>query len=125
MDDFALAFDAAGGEEDGGEPAGAAEAFEGFGPDDEIGDAGLVFEGDEDDAAGGAGALADEDDAGDGDPASCWAAFGVAEFLGAEGAALVETVADEGDGVGAEGEAAGGVVVEDVALLGEGRESGR
>ena len=39
---------------------------EDFGPHDDIDDAGLIFEGDEDDAIGGAGHLAHEDEAGDG-----------------------------------------------------------
>ncbi|MDA8620841.1 hypothetical protein N9L45_00965 [Planctomycetota bacterium] len=42
-------------------------ALVGLRVDDEVGGAGLVLEGDEDDPLGGGGALADEDHAGDGD----------------------------------------------------------
>src|SRR5207302_6585725 len=49
----------------GGAERGAAKAFEDSGPDDQIGDAGLVFEGDEDDAIGAARALPDQYETGD------------------------------------------------------------
>ena len=42
---------------------GAAEAFVDFRPDDDIGDAGFVLDGQENDARGGAGALAGDDEA--------------------------------------------------------------
>jgi len=47
---------------------GAAVAFVELAPDDDIGDAGLIFERNEDHPLGGAGALANEDEAGDRDP---------------------------------------------------------
>src|SRR5260370_24376066 len=65
MDDALLALQAAAAIEEGGAERGAAEAFEDGGPDDQIGDPGLVFEGDEDDAVGAARALPDQDEPGD------------------------------------------------------------
>src|SRR5207302_8091861 len=44
---------------------GATEAFEDGGPDDQIGDPGLVLERDEDYAVGAAGTLSDQDEPGD------------------------------------------------------------
>ena len=44
-----------------------AEAHERIRPDDDVGDAAVVFQGDEDYAVGAAGALAHQDQAGDGD----------------------------------------------------------
>ena len=67
VQNFALAFDAAIGLEEAG-GASLRVAGEDVGTDDEVGDAGFVFEGDEDHAAGGAGALADQDQSGDAHP---------------------------------------------------------
>ena len=68
VDDLARAVDAALDEEEDAVAGDGAVALVGPGVDDEVGGAGLVLEGDEDDAQGGGGALADEDHAGDGDP---------------------------------------------------------
>ena len=76
VDDLALAFDAAFGEQGDGGVGGAAVFFEDLGADDEVGGAGLVLQGAKDDAQGGRGSLADEDQAGDADPL---ALFGLAE----------------------------------------------
>ena len=65
VDDIALAFDVSVGLEEAGVAGGGAVFVVDVGADDEVGDAGFVFEGDEDDAGGGAGTLADEDEAGD------------------------------------------------------------
>ena len=58
VDDDALALDAAVDAEQAGAQARLAEALEDVGPDDQVGDAGFVLDGDEDDALGGTGALA-------------------------------------------------------------------
>src|SRR5204863_2017311 len=65
VDDAFLALQAAAAIKQGGAERGAAEAFERGGPDDQIGDAGLVFEGHEDDPVGAAGTLPDQHEAGD------------------------------------------------------------
>ena len=65
MDDVAFALDAA---DDASMPAGKDRPpvlFVELRPDHEIGDAGLVLQGDEDDALGRAGLLADQHQAGD------------------------------------------------------------
>ena len=62
--DFSFALqDAEDAEEAGGEEFSAL-AFGEVGVDDDVGEAGFVFDGEEDDAAGSAGALAAGDDAG-------------------------------------------------------------
>lgn len=119
VDDLALAFDGAVGEEEGAEACDAPVFLEGVAPDDEVGDAGFVFQGDEDDSGGGAGALAAEDDAGDADAALGGAAFFVAEVGGGEDAEGGEVFAEEGDGMCFEGEADGAVVVEDAVFGGD------
>ena len=65
VDDALLALQAAAAIEEGGAERGAAEAFEDSRPDDQVGDPGLVLEGDEDDAVGAARALPDQDEPGD------------------------------------------------------------
>ena len=65
MDDALLALQAAAAIKERGAERGAAEAFEDGGPDDQIGDPGLVLERDEDDAVGAAGTLPDQDEPGD------------------------------------------------------------
>src|SRR5258708_16195980 len=69
MDDAFLALQAPPAIEQGGAERGPAEAFERRGPDDQIGDAGLVLDRDEDDAVGAARALPDQHEAGDRDAA--------------------------------------------------------
>src|SRR5437763_12155745 len=65
MDDAFLALQPAAAIEQGGAERGAAEAFEDRRPDDQVGDAGLVLDGDKDDAIGAARALTDQDETGD------------------------------------------------------------
>ena len=76
-----------------------AQALEGFAGDEGVGDAGLVFEADEHVAAGGAGALAADDQSGDGDD------LAVARLLQVDRApGLREGLADVGHRVRAGGE---------------------
>ena len=63
VDDFALAADLAVDAGQAGADDFAALAFQELGADDDVGEAGFVFEGDEHRAFGGAGALAAGDDA--------------------------------------------------------------
>src|SRR5690349_7933121 len=67
---FPLALDVAVGLDHGGAAGGGAEQVVGVGRDGDVDVAGVVFEGGEDDAFGGAGALANDDQARDLDPAS-------------------------------------------------------
>src|SRR6185312_13628122 len=67
---FPLALDVAVGLDHGGAAGGGAEQVVDVGADDDVDDAGFVFEGGEDDALGRAGALANDDQACDLDPAS-------------------------------------------------------
>ena len=69
MDDAFLALQAAAAIEEGRAKRGAAEAFERRGPDNQIGDAGLVLKRDKDNAVGAARALADQDEPGNRDMA--------------------------------------------------------
>ena len=64
MHDFPFALQYAEDAEQAGGEEFAALAFGKVGVDDDVGEAGFVFDGEEDDAAGGAGALAAGDDAG-------------------------------------------------------------
>src|SRR5947208_7260193 len=64
MDDAFLTLQAAAAIEESRTKRGAAEAFERIGPDNQIGDAGLVLERDKDNAVGAARALADQDEPG-------------------------------------------------------------
>ncbi len=82
-----------------------AVAFEEGGGDEDVGDAGFIFEADEAVAFGCAGALAADDHADDSEAAAMGEG---AELAG--GGGLGEVVADEADGVGADGEGGGGVV---------------
>ena len=70
VNDFALPVDAAADEHGVAVAGDAFEAVEDVGVDDEVAHARLVFEREERDALGTAGALADEADAGDGDGAA-------------------------------------------------------
>ena len=65
MDDAFLALQPAAAIEQRRAERGAAEAFERGGPDDQVGDAGLVLERDEDDAVGAARPLPDQHEPGD------------------------------------------------------------
>jgi hypothetical protein len=119
VDDVALTLDIPFGVQQGGVPGGGAVFVIDVGADDQVDDAGLVFEGYEDDSAGGAGALTDEDEAGDADP---FALIGGAELVRGEDVEFVELFADEGDGVAFEGEAGGRVVGHDFLAEGHGRQ---
>ena len=87
---------AADGDKTGADDNGA-QALERLGPDNDIGDADLVFEGHEDDAFGGARTLAHQHEAGDGDAR---AAFHLIKRVAAFGAAGVEALAHKGDRMG-------------------------
>src|SRR4051794_28786015 len=66
MDHLAGPLQAAADGEEAGAHDSAAMGLEAVAPDDDIGDAGFILEGQEDDALGGAGALPDQHEAGDG-----------------------------------------------------------
>src|SRR5258708_6560662 len=93
MDDALLALQAAFAIKQGRAEHGAAEALEDRRPNDEIGDAGFVLDGDEDDAFGAAWALADEDEPGDRDAALDWQG---GEFGGGDHAFLGQFGPQEG-----------------------------
>jgi len=65
MDHPLLALQFARAAQQSGAECGPAEALEDGRPDDQIGDPGLVLDGDEDDAVSAAGALPDQHDPGD------------------------------------------------------------
>ncbi len=117
---FALQL-AAAGDHAGGEHE-AALLFEHRGPQDEVGVAGFVLDGDEQHAAGAAGALAHEDDAGDLYPA---AVADRCEIGGTDDAARGEVVTQETDGMAAEGKTGAAVVLDDLAAGGHGGEFDR
>src|SRR5204862_546364 len=83
--DLAGTFDIAPGDEGDALAEGAAVLLVDVGADDEVGDAGLVLEGDEEDARGGGGALAHEDESGDGDAFAVGEAVFVGEVAGGRG----------------------------------------
>lgn len=83
--------------------------------DDQVGNAGFVFEGDEGDSFGGAGALTHQDQAGDAHEA---AVANGGQLSGGDDAELIELAAEERDGVGFERQAGGAVVGEDFLLGG-------
>ena len=64
VDDILVALNAAADEHEAGSHDDRTIVLQRLWPDDQIADAELVFEGDEDDALGAAGALAHEHDAG-------------------------------------------------------------
>lgn len=99
---------------------GEAVFLEGGGGDEGVGDAGLVFEADEDVALGGAGALAADDHACNGEVV---AVAGLFEFGGAPDL-VGQAGAQQGHGVGAGGEAGGGVVGFESLRGRHGREDG-
>ena len=70
MDDPVRGLHPAGHLDETGAQDEGAVAFEDLRPDDDVGGAGLVLDGHEDDALGRAGPLADQDEAGDRDPAA-------------------------------------------------------
>lgn len=96
-----------------------AVVVEEVGADDDVGDAGFIFEGEEDEALGGAWTLTGDDGAGDADAASVADA---AEVDGAEDAAEGEVGASEGHRVGTDGEAGAVVVGGDAFEGGHGRQ---
>lgn len=101
---------------------GAAICVEDFGEEYEVGRGGLVLDGHEDDARGGAGSLADEDEAGDGDLFSVRAGDGVAEVEIRDDAEGGEMAALEGERVALEREADGVVIVAEGSRGGDGGE---
>ena len=97
----------------------AALAFGEVGVDDDVGEAGFVFDRQEDDAAGGAGALAAGDDAG----AAGWTVvFQRAQRGGGEVALFFELAAQQGERVAAEREAERTVVGDEVFAFAGGSE---
>lgn len=112
VDDFAFPLEDAVGLEEGGVAGDGAEAFVDGGPENEVCDAGFVFEGDEYDAGCGAGALADEHEAGDGDAGAVGVPDGVSKGDVGDDFELGEGWAGKGDGVAFQREAGGAVVGE-------------
>src|SRR5215469_6210949 len=84
-----------------------------IGADDGVGDSGFIFEADENESFGGAGALAGDDAASD---AKAFAGGQIAEFDGAPDAHGIEPLAAVGHGVRADGES-GAVEVGDEAFF--------
>src|SRR5512146_2960865 len=110
MDDLALALDAAFDRNHPRREDDAAIALVDFRPDHEIGDAGLVLDGDEDDAAGCAGPLAYENEPRCAGPTP----IARADRRGAGDDLLDgEIRAQEGDGMAAQGEARRGIILDD------------
>ncbi len=97
-------------EEDGGGAEELGVFFEALGAHDDVDHAGFVFEGDEEEALGRAGALAADDYAAHADAA---AVLLVSEMVGADDATAVHFTAEVLHGVAEGGGAGGGVVVED------------
>ena len=109
VDDAAFALQAAGDGDEARADDDRAQHLEHLRPDDDVGDARLVLDGQEDRALGRAGPLAHQHQPGDGDPL----ARGMRrQRLGSQHAA--ELRADEGDGVGLEAERQVPVVLDDV-----------
>lgn len=98
VDDFALAADLAVDAEQAGADDFAALALQELGADDDVGEAGFVFEGDEHGAFGGAGALAAGDDAGGADELAVGA---VGDVLRGDEAHGGEAFAQQGERVAA------------------------
>ena len=97
VDDLAFLLQAASDADQLGAHDGFAVAIEGFWPDDDIGDTGLVLQGGEDDAAGGAGALAHQHQPSHRDPG---AVAGGGQIAGAGVAAAFKFGAEEAERVG-------------------------
>src|SRR5205085_8803072 len=111
MDGASLALQAAAAMEQGRAERGAAGAFERRGPDNQLGDAGLVLERDEDDAVGAARALPDQDEAGDRDMTIDGQG---GEVAGGDEAFLREFGAEKGERVAFYRQAQGRVILDDM-----------
>src|SRR5712671_6595303 len=108
MDDALLTLQLAGAAQQCRTQRGTAEAFEDGGPDDQIGDPGLVLDGDEDDTVGAARALPDQDDPGDSEPAIDWQ---IGELGGGDQAFAREFPAQKGERVALQSQADAGVIL--------------
>ena len=115
MDDAVLILEFAGDEEEFFAGDEESVAVVEVGVDDDVGDAGFVFEGEEDEAEGGAGALAGDDATGGGDSA---AVGGVVELGCGEDVGGGEIGAAEGHWVVVYGEACAGVVGDEAVFCG-------
>src|SRR5579863_472647 len=90
---------------------GAAEALEDWRPDDQIGDAGFVFDGHEDDPLGAAWALADQHETGDRNPALDRQS---GKRVGGDDAFLGQFVAQKGERVAFQAKTRAAVILDDV-----------
>src|ERR1017187_4768081 len=118
MDDLALALDAAVDRQHPGRKDYAALPFIEFWPDHEIGDAGLVLDGDEDDAFRRARHLPHEHETGGPEPASIAGLHG----LGAGDDALaVQVSPQETDWMAAQGQSNMAIVLDHLAAGGHGQ----
>ena len=115
MDDLALALDAAVGRQHAGRKDHPALPFIEFWPDHEIGDAGLVLDGDEDDAFRRAWHLPHEHEACGLEPAPVARLHGVSA---SDDALAVQVAAQEGDGVAAQSEPHMTIVLDHLAAGG-------
>ena len=112
MDHLAFALDAAVHRHHAGREDDLPVIFEHFRPDDEIGDSGLIFDGDEHDALGGSRHLPDQHHAGSLEPAAIACGHG----LGAgDDAPRGEVPAQEGHGVAAQRQADMAVIFDHLA----------
>ena len=111
VDDAFLALQPAAAIKQRGPECDAAKPFERLGPEDQIGDPGLVLDRDKDDAVGAARALADEDEPGNRD-APLDRQGG--ECSGGDDAPLREIAAQKGERVAFQAEAGAAVVLDDV-----------
>ncbi len=122
VDDAHFLLQSAVGQHDRGGAGDASIAFPDVLADDQVGHAGFVFDGDEGDAVGGAGALAEQDDAGDGKhPADGQGR----QLVGRHDLAFVEHGAEKGHGMAAQRQAGRAVVGEDFMEGGHPRQGGR
>jgi hypothetical protein len=119
---LAHAFHVAAGDDGGAVAQGAAILFLDGGADDKVGDAGFVFDGHEHDAAGGAGALADEGEAGDGDRTAVGPAFFFGEIAAGSDRAGGKGLAHKGKWVGLQRKSQSGTVMHDPGGRGDCRE---
>ena len=111
MDDAFLVLQFAGAAQESGAERGAAEAFEDGRPDDQIGDAGLVLDGDEDDAVGAARTLPDQHDPGDREPP---VDRQMGELGGGDQALAGKLGTQKGERVALQGEAEACIILDDM-----------
>src|SRR5207248_3895098 len=110
-----------------GAERGAAEAFEHRRPDDQVGDTGLVLDGDEDDAVGATRALADQDEPGDREAAAAglMLSWQGGEVAGTDEAFLRELGTQEGERVALYRQPQGRVILDHMLAQGHfGQEGG-